>query len=161
MGSAAFNLLVISAVAVIAPKPGEVKKIYDMGVFAVTALSSLFAYAWLYFVLEVSSKGEIKLWEAICTFVFFFIMLAMAFGADKINGFIKKKKEGAMGITARGGNFDVDDFIHVMNTSQADLKDEEAKKKHAAITKFFEKNFTSKNPSREEIEAALKPKGGI
>ena len=46
VGSAAFNLLVISGVAIIAvDKP---KKILDTGVFAVTALFSLFAYFWLY-----------------------------------------------------------------------------------------------------------------
>jgi Ca2+/Na+ antiporter len=46
VGSAAFNLLVISAVAVVAVD--EPKKILDTGVFATTALFSIFAYLWLY-----------------------------------------------------------------------------------------------------------------
>lgn len=51
VGSAAFNLLVISAVAVVAVKSPNVKRIYDLGVFGVTAITSLFAYIWLYIVL--------------------------------------------------------------------------------------------------------------
>lgn len=133
VGSAAFNLMVISAVAIIAPKDGEVKKILDLGVFAITALTSLFAYLWLYLVLEVFSKGEIEIWEGVLTFSFFFILLLMAFIADKINTWRRKKTEGEMGIAARGGEFDVDDFIHVMNSNKSDVKDEAAKKKHIAI----------------------------
>lgn len=61
VGSAAFNLLVISAVSIYAVSkendtdperdetvPVGVKKIYDMGVFTITAISSIFAYIWLF-----------------------------------------------------------------------------------------------------------------
>ena len=61
VGSAAFNLLVISAVSIYAVSeetdtdpdrddtvPKGVKKIYDMGVFGITATSSLFAYIWMF-----------------------------------------------------------------------------------------------------------------
>lgn len=64
VGSAAFNLLVISAFCVYAVTfetdtdedrdvnvPQGVKKIYDMRVFAITATSSLWAYIWLWIVL--------------------------------------------------------------------------------------------------------------
>lgn len=53
VGSAAFNLLVISAVAVSAVE--EPKKIFDMGVFFTTSIFSIFAYVWLYVCLEVNS----------------------------------------------------------------------------------------------------------
>lgn len=46
VGSAAFNLLFISAVCI--PAVDEPKKINDMGVFITTAIFSLFAYIWLY-----------------------------------------------------------------------------------------------------------------
>lgn len=50
VGSAAFNLLVISGVSIYAV--GEnVKKIDDMGVFGTTAVFSVFAYVWLYYCL--------------------------------------------------------------------------------------------------------------
>jgi len=65
VGSASFNLLVISALSIYAVTPeGEaesedrdesvdlgVKKIYDMRVFAITCTSSLWAYVWLWIVL--------------------------------------------------------------------------------------------------------------
>jgi hypothetical protein len=64
VGSAAFNLLVISAICIWAINPENdtdperdmdtddgVKKIYNMKVFAITCSSSLFAYIWLWIVL--------------------------------------------------------------------------------------------------------------
>jgi Ca2+/Na+ antiporter len=63
VGSAAFNLLVISAVSIYAvtadndtdkdkePHMIGTKKINDMGVFAITAVFSVFSYIWLYIVL--------------------------------------------------------------------------------------------------------------
>lgn len=64
VGSAAFNLLVISGLSIYAVNesndddpekdesiPKGVKKIYDMGVFGITATSSLFAYVWMFIVL--------------------------------------------------------------------------------------------------------------
>jgi Ca2+/Na+ antiporter len=65
VGSAAFNLLVISAVSIYAVNekndtdplrddtvPKGVKKINDMGVFAVTSFFSIFAYLWIWYVLS-------------------------------------------------------------------------------------------------------------
>ena len=65
VGSAAFNLLVISGVSIYAVNekndtnddrdttmPVGVKKINDMGVFAITATSSIWAYVWMYIVLR-------------------------------------------------------------------------------------------------------------
>lgn len=64
VGSAAFNLLVISGVSIYAVNPDNdtdpdrdttvevgVKKINDMGVFSITATSSVFAYLWVFIVL--------------------------------------------------------------------------------------------------------------
>ena len=61
VGSASFNLLVISGVSILAVNekndndperddtvPKGVKKINDMGVFGITTVSSVFAYVWLY-----------------------------------------------------------------------------------------------------------------
>jgi len=53
VGSAAFNLLFISAVCI--PAVEEPKKIFDMKVFTVTAVFSLFAYCWLYYCLIIST----------------------------------------------------------------------------------------------------------
>ena len=51
MGSAAFNLLVISAVCVAAIPKGEGKKIHDQSVFYITGSFSVFAYLWLIVIL--------------------------------------------------------------------------------------------------------------
>lgn len=63
VGSAAFNLLVISAVSVasVGGEDGDVKKIDDMGVFVTTAVFSVFAYIWLYVCLAVVSPGEVTI----------------------------------------------------------------------------------------------------
>ena len=55
VGSAAFNLLVISGLSIYAVDEGEPKKVQNTGVFAITATVSLFAYVWLYLVLEIIS----------------------------------------------------------------------------------------------------------
>jgi len=93
VGSAAFNLLVISAVSIYAVNekndtnpdkdqtvPLGVKKIYDMGVFCVTAFSSVFAYIWMWIVLSDQSVSPFEAW---LTFIFFFILIGTAFGMDK------------------------------------------------------------------------------
>lgn len=93
VGSAAFNLLVISAVSIYAVNtkndtdpnrdpdaPLGVKKIYDMGVFCVTAFSSVFAYVWMWIVLADQSVSPGEAW---LTLVFFFVLIGSAFGMDK------------------------------------------------------------------------------
>lgn len=96
VGSAAFNLLVISGVSVLAVggEGSETKKIDDMGVFTTTALFSIFAYVWMYLCLAVVSKGEVTIVEAFLTLGFFFLLLILAFGADKYNQKKKSKVEG-------------------------------------------------------------------
>jgi solute carrier family 8 (sodium/calcium exchanger) len=95
VGSAAFNLLVISGVSIYAVTeadhddltadpsvPPGVKKINDMGVFTITCGSSLWAYIWLFICVKDNS---IEPWEAWSTFFMFFILIILAFTADKIH----------------------------------------------------------------------------
>jgi hypothetical protein len=86
---AGFNLLVISAVSIIAIGD-TIKKIDDMGVFITTAVFSVFAYVWMFYCLSINSPGEVDTTEAYLTFGYFFVLLILAFTADKINQ--KKKK---------------------------------------------------------------------
>mmetsp|Transcript_23241 Transcript_23241/g.72650 ORF Transcript_23241/g.72650 Transcript_23241/m.72650 type:complete len:566 (+) Transcript_23241:933-2630(+) len=83
VGSAAFNLLMISAVCVIAPPPGEVRRIADMGVFLCTAFFSVWAYVWLLIILDFSSKGVIDWWEALLTLLQFPLLVVLSYGFDK------------------------------------------------------------------------------
>lgn len=83
VGSAAFNLLAISAVCVVGVPKGETRRIDQVIVFAVTASFSVFAYIWLLIILKVSSPEEVELWEAIVTFVLFPVLVLIAYSADK------------------------------------------------------------------------------
>lgn len=105
VGSAAFNLLVISGVSVYSVNadndqrtdeeveqdgcPRGIHKIADLGVFTITSVSSIFAYLWLYYCLL---DGEVTPVEAWATLAFFFIMLGCAFVADKCNEQRRKRK---------------------------------------------------------------------
>ena len=60
-------------------EPG-VKRIYDLRVFAITCTSSLWAYIWVWICLL---DQEVEDWEAWITFVQFFILIAIAYAADR------------------------------------------------------------------------------
>ena len=57
VGSAAFNLLIIIAVCIVAIPTGETRKIAELGVFSITAASSVLAYLWMYLILALSSPN--------------------------------------------------------------------------------------------------------
>ena len=69
VGSAAFNLFIITAVCMVALPDGEGRLIADLSVFAVTATSSMFAYLWLIIILMVSSPDVVEVWEGVATFM--------------------------------------------------------------------------------------------
>lgn len=83
VGSAAFNLLVITGVCISAVPDPEVRKIDCIEVFAVTASVSIFAYIWLIIILLGNSPNLVSLPEAIITFLFFPLLVFTAFCADK------------------------------------------------------------------------------
>jgi len=85
VGSAAFNLLVICAICVMAiPKAGGketgVRKIKQMGVFTCTAVFSVVAYVWLYLCVE---DNNVSIAEAFITFLLFPVMVVLAYWLDK------------------------------------------------------------------------------
>jgi len=93
VGSASFNLLVISAISIYAVSAENdtdedrdeemvvgVKRIYDMRVFAITCTSSLWAYVWMWIVLM---DQHVAIWEGVLTLVFFVILITLAYGADR------------------------------------------------------------------------------
>ena len=83
VGSAAFNLMVIIAVCVIAIPATETRRIDQMRVYMVTAFFSVFAYVWLIIILLWSSPNMIEPWEAIATLLMFPFLVALAFVMDK------------------------------------------------------------------------------
>ena len=89
VGSAAFNLLVITAASIIAVQ--EAKAIDDLGVFFTTSMFSMWAYFWLLIILTMNSPEVVTINEAWLTFGFFVLLVVLAFGADKYNQGKKKK----------------------------------------------------------------------
>jgi hypothetical protein len=83
VGSAAFNLLVILAVCCTALPPLEGRRIAELDVFFVTALSSLFAYIWILVILKYSSPDIVTVLEGTLTFAFFPALVVAAYAADK------------------------------------------------------------------------------
>ena len=82
VGSAAFNLLIITAVSIYAVKD-EYKPIKMVGVFISTAAFSSWAYIWFFLVLVVISPGIVELWEALVTLGFLFLLVIIAYSCDK------------------------------------------------------------------------------
>ncbi|XP_076145877.1 solute carrier family 8 member 4b isoform X3 [Alosa pseudoharengus] len=83
VGSAAFNMFVIIGLCVYVVPDGETRKVKHLRVFFVTAAWSIFAYIWLYLILCVLSPGEVEVWEAVLTFMFFPLCVVQAWIADR------------------------------------------------------------------------------
>ena len=91
VGSAAFNLLVITAVCVVVIDSSEVRVIKSVKVFFITGFSCIFSYIWLIIILLAITPDYIDIWEAIITLLFFPILVLVAYIADK-NFCTKTKK---------------------------------------------------------------------
>jgi solute carrier family 8 (sodium/calcium exchanger) len=167
VGSAAFNLLVISAVCVASVPTGQTKKIQDTFVFGVTSITSIFAYIWLYIVLEVWSEGKIEIAEAVLTFLFFPIFVGVAYIADKINQHKRKKdKEQARDLKQR--NIPIKEFFHILGAKST----EKAKNQHGKgqyekvndLNNFWKDHFGTQEltaKSLEKIREDIVPKDPI
>lgn len=83
VGSAAFNMLVISAVCVMAIPDGEGRFIKELPVFGITAVFSVGAYVWLLYILVYSSPNVVEMWEGAVTFGLFPFLVWLAFLADQ------------------------------------------------------------------------------
>lgn len=82
VGSAAFNLFVISAICAISVPDGEERALSQIGVFYITAASSVWAYVWLLLCIVVISAERVDLWEAWLTFLMFPLLVGVAYAQD-------------------------------------------------------------------------------
>lgn len=89
VGSAAFNLLVITAVCMLSIPSPDIRRIKHINVFFVTATFSIFAYLWLVIILVGVTPNQVDLWEAIITFLMFPGLVVLAYFAD----ICKKRKK--------------------------------------------------------------------
>jgi len=92
VGSAAFNLLCISAVCILAPCP-ETRRIKQFGVFKITAFFSVWAYIWLLIIIDFVTPEVIDSWEAAVTFLHFPLLVILAYGADREWDFSSSNKK--------------------------------------------------------------------
>lgn len=83
VGSAAFNLFAIIAICIMVIPNGEVRRIKHLRVFFVTASFSVFAYIWLYLILAFFSPGVVSVLEGTITFLFFPLIVGLAYTADR------------------------------------------------------------------------------
>lgn len=82
VGSAAFNLLVITAICMVGVG-AETRRVARIKVFAVTSLFGVLAYVWMLVVLKLVSPNEVELWEAVVTFLLFPALALVAYSADR------------------------------------------------------------------------------
>jgi len=82
VGSAAFNLLAITAVCMLSVPEGQVRRITELPVFICTALFSILAYVWMYVVYTVWTPDEVTLEEAIITLLLCPVMVGIAYFLD-------------------------------------------------------------------------------
>ena len=82
MGSASYNLLMISTICILAPNLPETKKVSQFTVFLITSGWSIWAYVWMLLVVKVISPGYIEIWEAFITLAFFPLMAITAYCQD-------------------------------------------------------------------------------
>lgn len=89
VGSAAFNLLMITAVCMVSIPNHETRAIKGIRVFAVTSFFGLFAYIWIFLVLVIISPNVVEVWEACLTFLLFIILVVTSYVVDR--NFFKSK----------------------------------------------------------------------
>lgn len=81
VGSAAFNMLVISGLCVVA-LGDDTRRISQIGVFGITAMFSVFAYLWLIIILQGFSPNIVTNVEALLTLLFFPLLVTFAYIKD-------------------------------------------------------------------------------
>lgn len=82
MGSASYNLLMISAICIVAPELPAIKRVSQFTVFLLTSGWSIWAYVWMLLVVKIISPGEIEIWEAWITLSFFPLLAISAYCQD-------------------------------------------------------------------------------
>ena len=89
IGSAAFNLLIITAICIVSVD--DPKRIREFGVFIVTGIWSLLAYIWMLLVVAYITPGVVNWWEAWLTLAFLPMFVLMAYCQD--NGWFCRRKK--------------------------------------------------------------------
>lgn len=167
VGSAAYNLFVIIALCVLVIPNGEVRKIKHLRVFFVTSTWSVFAYIWLYLILDFISPGVVEVWESFLTFLFFPLTVLTAYIADRrllIYKYIGKEyrmnKHGVMVQTEADSAFEMngrDDNIKSFadgGVITEEIRDfEEARREYITTLKNLRRKYPQNDLENLEIMA--------
>lgn len=167
VGSAAYNLFVIIAICVLVIPKGEVRKIKHLRVFFVTSTWSVFAYIWLYLILDYISPGVVEPWESFLTFMFFPLTVLTAYIADRrllIYKYIGKEyrmnKHGVMVQTEADSAFEMngrDDNIKSFTDGGViteEVRDfEEARREYITTLKNLRRKYPQSDLENLEIMA--------
>lgn len=156
VGSAAFNLLVISGVSIAAvgEKP---KQIADMRVFFITATSSLFAYVWMLVVLKYWTPGFVTIIEAVLTLFFFFLLIILAFAADKYTQKQNEKKMSKLEVVNRQKKLEA---LHAKDEIHK-LIDEKGMSKAYLLEEVYVRAGHRQTPRHPEIHALFRKALGV
>lgn len=117
---------------------GEIKLIDDRGVFFTTAAFCLFAYVWMYIVLQVWTADKVTIPEAVITLIFFVVLVVLAFMADKYNEYKKKKKKNDRVSKSIKEGVHQDEFYHIVGVGAAKARQSTSKKSIKNIPKPVE-----------------------
>lgn len=169
VGSAAYNLFVIIAICILVIPKGEVRKIKHLRVFFVTSTWSVFAYIWLYMILDFISPGVVEVWEGLLTFAFFPLTVLTAYIADKrllIYKYIGKgyriNKHGVMVQTEAESDLEMngrEDHIKALEESSngvitEEVRDfEEARREYISTLKDLRRRYPQSDLEHLEIMA--------
>jgi solute carrier family 8 (sodium/calcium exchanger) len=103
VGSAAFNLMVITAVCIVCLPPGEKRTLKQLGVFLTTAFYSVLAYVWLFLMVIVFTPEVITVAEGVITCVLLLILIVQAYITDKRSTAIAQQKYVGMSENGKKG----------------------------------------------------------
>ena len=138
VGSAAYNLMVISAICIMAIPNGQGRLIKDTGVFTITATFSVLAYLWLIVILQFNTPNIVDVWEGLATFFAFPVLVMLAYGADMdwvcLKGFTTLETTELLGINQNGKPITKTDVAKVAATLGDGVHSLEASAASAALS---------------------------
>jgi len=152
VGSAAFNLLFITAICISCldeseddPSKLQSRKIDEFGVYVITAVCSLWAYLWMVICLAVWTPDLVTITEGILTLVMFPILVVVCYGQDQNWwGYCGTDK-----VTPEGDEAAADDS-HVMSVTGPDGK----KRRRSSTSKTSGEKDAAPEEEEDPVEAA-------
>ena len=122
IGSAAFNLFVITSICIVAVPKDEVRVMRSFRMYILTGVFNVFAHVWMGFVLIVWSPAEVSVIEATITFLFFPLLVFSAYYVDRLDSQANNTELpfDSSGVVFESMNEKVDKMVHLINEASCD-----------------------------------------